>query len=242
MRCLISTAGSGQKPLSSQIFCCREQTSSWTEGLGVVLLSVHGPDHQLAHAPHDFACIEDSQKLVKIFVKLKWLKILIKTRVSLQRFSSRKNQPTGIAGTWREEYCLLILGACSPDYCSQFEECNIYAALCLEARRGDSCQLDKSLIVITIFRCQLKRTPLSSFAWRQWSRQSLPHLTPKKHYLLELAVNIERAAAENLRNLAAIIIQDGAAGANMTEPGKATMLIKARQVPCRLLRLYWSLF
>ena len=63
-----------------------------------------------------------------------------------------------------------------------------------------------------------------------------PHI--KKHYLLELAVNIERAAAENLRNLAAIIIQDGAAGANMTEPGKATMLIKARQVPCRLLRLY----
>ena len=60
----------------------------------------------------------------------------------------------------------------------------------------------------------------------------------KKHYLLELAVNIERAAAENLRNLAAIIIQDGAAGANMTEQGKATMLIKARQVPCRLLRLY----
>ena len=63
----------------------------------------------------------------------------------------------------------------------------------------------------------------------------------KKHYFLELAVNIERAAAENLRNLAAIIIQDGAAGANMTEQGKATMLIKARQVPCRLLRIYLSL-
>ena len=61
----------------------------------------------------------------------------------------------------------------------------------------------------------------------------IPWYASKRH-LLELAVNIEKAATEKLRTLAAITIQDGAAGANMTEERKAAMLIKARQVPHEL--------
>ena len=61
----------------------------------------------------------------------------------------------------------------------------------------------------------------------------IPQYASKRH-LLELAVNIERAASENVRTIAAITIQDGATGANMTEERKAAMLVKARQVLCQL--------
>ena len=59
--------------------------------------------------------------------------------------------------------------------------------------------------------------------------QAIADYASKRH-LLDLAVTTERAAAESLRALAAITVQDGAAGANLTEQRKAAMLIKARQV------------
>ena len=53
-----------------------------------------------------------------------------------------------------------------------------------------------------------------------------------KRHLLNLAVSNERAAAEYLRTLAAVTVQAGAAGPNLTEQRKTAMLIKARQVMC----------
>ena len=59
--------------------------------------------------------------------------------------------------------------------------------------------------------------------------QAIANYSSKRH-LLDLAVTLEKAAAESLRALAAITIQDGAAGLNLTEQRKTAMLIKARQV------------
>ena len=51
-----------------------------------------------------------------------------------------------------------------------------------------------------------------------------------KRHLLDLAIKVEKSAAENLRTLAAITVGDGAANANLTEARKATMQQKYRQV------------
>ena len=61
-------------------------------------------------------------------------------------------------------------------------------------------------------------------------RQAIADYASKRH-LLDLAITTEKSAAESLHALAAVItIQDGAAGPNLTEQRKATMLLKARQV------------
>ena len=80
----------------------------------------------------------------------------------------------------------------------------------------------------------------SLLATRQSAVASLDHGIAdhaSKRHLLSLAVDNERAAAESLRTLAAITVQDGAAGQNLTDQRKNQLLIKARQV---LVKIYFS--
>ena len=61
-----------------------------------------------------------------------------------------------------------------------------------------------------------------------------------KRQLLELAVNVEKNAAENLRAISAMTVGDGA-NANFTQARKTAMQQKHRQVILFILTLYLTL-